>query len=35
MEEKKDNTFFVALNVIDPFVYNSNANSTFKEIVDM
>ena len=35
MEEKKDNTFFAALNIVDPFVYNSNANSMFKDIVDM
>ena len=35
MEDKKDNTFFASLNVVEPFVYNSSANSTFKEIVDM
>ena len=35
MEDKRDNTFFASLNVVEPFVYNSSANNTFKELVDM
>ena len=35
MEDKRENTFFASLNVVEPFVYNSSANNTFKEIVDL